>query len=117
MGKKKTINDVIKILNEKDLKLLELNYESIHSKIKCIDSKGYKYEVTVANLRTWSTRKFHVSNSYTLDNIMLSLKDMNSKYRLKEGQKYLGSGHKLIFLCPVCGEFEIRWNCIMRVKI
>ena len=49
MGKKKTINDVIKILNEKDLKLLELNYESIHSKIKCIDSKGYKYEVTVAN--------------------------------------------------------------------
>ena len=59
---------------------------------------------------------FHKTNPYSIYNIKIWLKINDSIFKLKCGQKYTNSKKKMIFICPVCGDFECSFDSMKYMK-
>lgn len=94
--------------------LTSTEYNNCKEKLECIDKQGYKLftsldNITKRNKSNASTRRFHGSNPYTIENInhYITINGLTSKC---VDDKYVNSRTLLKFQCE-CGEtFYTDWN-------
>jgi len=94
------------------LKLLDTEYLNASTKMKAQTHSGYLVECSLTSIINNKPYIYHKSNKYSIHNIQLYLKLSKSKYKLKPEQIYMGDEHKLIFICPICGEFEQKFSTV-----
>lgn len=113
MTAKLVITEVRKRLLDCGFELLDNAYLNSHKPLTCRNSEGYIIRGRLRNIENGANpNPFDKSNPHTINNIKLWLKKTNSDYKLKDGQIYNGSDKKLIFICPICGDFKIRWDSL-----
>lgn len=107
-----TEQDIIKILKEKECKLIG-QYISTNNKITIEDKNGYKYYGTFIILKNSKLDKpFTKNNPNTINNIKtwIKLNGYNDSIELLSNE-YLSATHKLKWLCKKCGRtFERDWH-------
>jgi len=89
----------------------EFNYKGVHHRLKLIHELGYKAEYDYSTL-CHGTRhlKLRLFNIYKPDISIFNVKlwlELNSKMRIKHGQKYIGVDKHYIFICEKHGEQRI----------
>lgn len=99
-------------------KLIDDVYKNIITDMTMQDDYGYFYYTNINNLKSKSTpTKFHISNSYTIQNIKLWCSLNNTLYELLDDQEYISNRIKLKWKClkDNCGEiFESNWSDIFQ---
>jgi len=96
-SQKHTIQEVEEIINSLGYELLTKYYINNYQKLLIKDKDGYYYEVELNNLITnKKARKFHKSNSYTIQNIKLLIELNNIPLELIS-DIYIRAYNKLIF--------------------
>ena len=116
MGKKYKYKEVKEFVELLGYELISKTYIGVHTKIIIKDHEGYFYTIIFKDLKNNTIpNKFHPSNPYTIQNIILWC-DLNSKlFKLVENQIYENSVNKLKWQClkENCGEiFKSNWNNI-----
>lgn len=77
--RKLTYQEVYEIFKENGYELLDKQYVNSNTKMNCVDGEGYKYCVSINNLKL-SLSKFCNGNKYTDHNIDILLKLKGGKY-------------------------------------
>ena len=99
------------------LELLESEYKGNSVKMKCVDSEGYLYRTTYANIRSGATpSRFGNGNIYTINNIqnLLNINQTNTTVLTKE---YNGNAGELHLKCGICnGEFKTMFSTVLSKK-
>ena len=114
MPKKKTIEEVSSIFENRGLHLCETEYKNNRTKMTCYDNDDYYYSLSLGNimdLRTKWFEKVNIQNPYTIQNIDRFIE--NNGYHTKViSTQYLGEKEELKCQCE-CGEIYITcWNHI-----
>ena len=114
MPKKKTIEEVSSIFENRGLHLCETEYKNNRTKMTCYDNDDYYYSLSLGNimdLRTKWFEKVSVQNPYTIQNIDRFIE--NNGYHTKViSTQYLGEKEELKCQCE-CGEiYTTCWNHI-----
>lgn len=116
MSNRLTYDEVKTIFNNHNFKLLTKfkSYKNSSQKLIGKSLEGYLFKTIAYRLnKNNKPDLWHKLNIYSIKNIKLWLK-LNSIYKLKTHQKYVNSSTKMIFICPICGEFKQKWNSIRR---
>lgn len=102
--------EVLQQLKDLGYILLSKNYEAVDQKIDVKDFEGYKYYVTLHNLKAnKSTQKFEKRNPYTVHNINLWLKLNNNNFVLLP-EEYINATAKMEWQCSLCDKiYFINW--------
>lgn len=101
-------------IKEEKLRILEGSYENCNSKFLIENSNGYKAIIIPYRfLHNCEIRYFSAQNNYAIDNI--------KKYLVEEGldftlisKDYKKSTDKLVFNCPIHGNFEKTFKAIKK---
>lgn len=111
MSKKKSYEEIYEFFKSKGLELLDREYVGNSTKVSCVDSDGYKVQISYSDLSSGKIpSRVHKSNPYTIDNMKYYIKLNNNNIELISTQ-YLGTNEKLIFKCIIHNdEFEISWT-------
>ena len=114
--RKRTLQEVEKIVKDKGYSLLEVYWERNLAKVVIEDIDGYKYEIQLNNLINNHKPDFvGTYNKFSLANISLWLNKNNKPFSLCENNTYTGNNKKLFFKClkESCQEsFDSLWNSI-----
>lgn len=116
-----TYNKVKIYVEEKDYILIDNKYINANSKLTFIDKYGFYYYQSFIKFKNDcnSMSKFHISNPYTIHNIILWCKLNDKLFTLLDGQEYKGNKTKLKWKCliPECGEiFKKSWDNVYNEK-
>lgn len=98
--------------------LNEEQYETRRSIIDCIDSDGYKYQLSFDNISDKRTKKFNIvsnKNGYTIYNIQNFIKINGSNTKILS-DKYISNKDKLLFRCECGKEYETSWTYMLGSK-
>jgi hypothetical protein len=116
--RKEEIKKFVEIECKDWCKLRLLNIEQVNKKtlLTLIDNDQYEYCVEIGVLRRSRSRKlqlqkFFRNNIYTYDNIINYLK-INDKPFVLVTKELNNAIEKIIWNCPIHGEFSMSWNCI-----
>lgn len=95
--------------------LISDKYINNKTKLLFKDKEGYYYYNCIDQIRKSKPSKFHKSNPYTIQNIILWCKLNNKPFELLDNQEYKGNGKKLKWQClkKDCKEiFQSSWSDI-----
>ncbi len=111
---KYTYDDICKIANARNYKLISGDYNNCKTKILLMDSEGYKVYATADKLvnKDGGFRRFHRCNNYSIENINHYAKINGLKSKCISAQ-YISSKKKLLFLCACGDTFETTRNNFM----
>lgn len=115
-----TIEQVENIFESKGLRLIDKTYKNTKTKINCIDSEGYKYALTIDNVkdeRTKAFSKFSTFNPHTIENInkFIEINEWNVELLSKEFVSM--NKDKLLFKCECGNEYEVVLEHFIRNKM
>lgn len=110
--------EVVEMFNFYDLIPIIKEYKNAMQKICATNKDGYKIVTDANKLQqhiskglSYSPLTFSPSNPYTLDNIRLWLNKNNMNFELSsKNKKYIKNNLKLIWECPIHGEFLNSWG-------
>lgn len=109
---KYNIENVRKMLADKNIILLENKYINANTKMLCVDNDGYYIYITLNNFlyRGGIGRRFDKSNDYTINNINHYLEIKNVHFKCISN-KFNNANENLKFQCLLCGEIvESPWK-------
>ena len=83
--------------------------KDIRTKIDCVDKEGYKYQIMLASLIVGNTRnRFHKNNHFTLENILLYQKKINSQMKFLKSNVFKSATKKMKVVCTKCGKEDLK---------
>jgi len=98
--------DEVKKFIELELKyiLISDEYKGNASKLTIIDTEGYKYSSSFANLKQGKIPlKFHPTNPYSIDNFNIWIKAHNKEFTLLD-EVYISNSKRMNFRCHKCND-------------
>lgn len=114
MGKKLTLEQVEEEFVKRGYEPLFDEYNNNQEKLLAKTQEGYLILINLNHLKDGrEPMKFSDKNSNTIYNIKLWLKLNNSKYELLSTEYISAGKNKLLWRCPIHGEFEMSWNNLM----
>lgn len=114
---RRSIEDVVSILDKHGYRYLSGEYINPHSKLTCVDENGYLVLGNLDKLLNRGSRfpVVHSSNPYSIDNIKKIVNDLTSGEFECLSDEYVSNNKPLTFMHNVCGRtFENKWINICR---
>lgn len=112
----RSTEEVKNIVENMGYKLLEERSDEKKKRIIIKDENGYKYDIYFTNFIRGHIPDFvSKNNPFSLENIIIWIKNKNKPFELRKSNVYKGAREKLLFQCvkDFCGEvFETDWNHI-----
>lgn len=114
MTKKRSEEDIIKLLKKFHYELLEYYKRGHNFYVIIKDEDGYMYNTSLSSVLSGrATRFVDNKNPYSIQNIKIWLIKNEIKFELYGNNTYKGSKKKLSFKCFVCNEvFSKKWNSV-----
>jgi hypothetical protein len=111
---KYTYEEISELAMSNGYKILSKDYISALSNIDIEDDDGYRYSLSLTSIKSNNINfRFANKNPFTIYNINLWLSKYNDdliKYKLISTKFESVAKDKLLWKCPIHGEFKMTWN-------
>lgn len=117
MVRKWTVEKSKELFTNKGYNPLFDSVNSVDSKLSCMDNDGYKYAISISNLKkNVKPNKFYQTNPFVIENIKKWIKDNNTNLILISTE-YEKATKPLKWICSSCNDvFETTWSMVYSAK-
>lgn len=123
--KRKSIEYVIQTFKKAGLELIDLDYKSVDSPLKCIDNEGYLYYRSLRTVednlykKNLYNHKFSIKNKFFWENILhyMSINVNTGTILLTKKEDFINGDNKISFQCGECGlSFKTSWHNFVTIE-
>ena len=103
-----TKEKIEEILKEHNFEIIG-TIENARTKIDCVDSEGYKYQIQLSNLlKGYKPTKFGNANEFTMENILLFQEKNKTQIKFLKENKFTKVREKMKVICTKCGKKDLK---------